>query len=387
MTMGGVDKKGSVELQLQKEKDIRREKRLKKQQEREEKEKQRVCADLMEQTQANSTFFSEEEDAPRGKRKRKDSDKDYDTETIEMPQKKYNKTSLVSTALACDGTGVSSRKATIICNQYAKDIGYLTWENRETHTLGKSKLDKWRKKERQKRIAEEEEKISQRPVRAIFFDGKKTASLVRVQGKSGMYFQKSEIQDHYVMIEEPDSVYLGHVIPYSGHGMSIAVALYRFLKSRGWEKDIVVVGCDGTNANVGNMKGCIPYLEKLLGHPVEWNVCLLHANELPFRAEFAHYDGKTSGPSSFQGPLGKELQGDVTMREPVRFVRIKNDSFPRLTDEVVADLSHNQEYLYDMSLSLIEGSIEDDLECREPGAVCHSRWVTLANRIFLLYHP
>ena len=86
-----------------------------------------------------------------------------------MPQKKYNKTSLVSTALACDGTGVSSRKATIICNQYAKDIGYLTWENRETHTLGKSKLDKWRKKERQKRIAEEEEKISQRPVRAIFF--------------------------------------------------------------------------------------------------------------------------------------------------------------------------------------------------------------------------
>ena len=304
-----------------------------------------------------------------------------------MPQKKYNKTSLVSTALACDGTGVSSRKATIICNQYAKDIGYLTWENRETHTLGKSKLDKWRKKERQKRIAEEEEKISQRPVRAIFFDGKKTATLVRVQGKSGMYFQKSEIQDHYVMIEEPDSVYLGHVIPYSGHGMSIAVALYRFLKSRGWEKDIVVVGCDGTNANVGNMKGCIPYLEKLLGHPVEWNVCLLHANELPFRAEFAHYDGKTSGPSSFQGPLGKELQGDLTMREPVRFARIKNDSFPRLTDEVVADLSHNQEYFYDMSLSVIEGSIEDDLECREPGAVCHSRWVTLANRIFLLYHP
>ena len=79
-----------------------------------------------------------------------------------------------------------------------------------------------------------------------------------------------------------------------------------------------------------------------------------------------------SGPSSFQGPLGKELQGDLTMREPVRFARIKNDSFPRLPDEVVADLSHDQEYLYDMSLSVIEGSIEDDLECREPGAVCHS---------------
>ena len=50
------------------------------------------------------------------------------------------------------------------------------------------------------------------------------------------------IEDHYIMIEEPQSIFLGHVVPYSGHGMSIAVALYRFLKSRGWEKDIVVMG-------------------------------------------------------------------------------------------------------------------------------------------------
>ena len=49
------------------------------------------------------------------------------------------------------------------------------------------------------------------------------------------------------MIEEPNSVYLGHVIPYSMHRMSIAVAIYRFLKYRGWEKYVVEVGCDGTN--------------------------------------------------------------------------------------------------------------------------------------------
>ena len=102
------------------------------------------------------------------------------------------------------------------------------------------------------------------------------------------------------MIEEPQSIFLEQVVPYSGHGMSIAVAL----KSRGWEIDIGVVGCDGTNTNVGSAQGCIPYLEKLLGHPIEWNVCLLHGNELPFRALSALYDGKTSGPHSFQGPLG-----------------------------------------------------------------------------------
>ena len=64
--------------------------------------------------------------------------------------------------------------------------------------------------------------------------------------------------------------------------------------------------------NVASAKGCIPYLKKLLGRPMEWNMCLLHGNELLFYALFALYDGKTSGPHSFQRPLGKELQGDLT---------------------------------------------------------------------------
>ena len=107
---------------------------------------------------------------------------------------------------------------------------------------------------------------------------------------------------------------------------------------------------------------------------------------MSFRFEqFANYNSKISGPFSFQGPLGKELQGDLTMRKKVRFTKIKNDSFPRLPDEVVAELSHDQEYLYDICWGVIDGSLEDDFECREPGALCHSRWITLANCILLLY--
>ena len=159
------------------------------------------------------------------------------------------------------------------------------------------------------------------------------------------------------MIEEPDSIFLGHVVPYSGHGVSIAVAIFRFLKARGWENDVIIVGSDGTNVNVGNAKGFILYLEKLLGHPIEWNVCLLHANELPLRAHFAFYDGKTAGPPSFQGPLGRELQGDLTMRKAVHFARIRNEDFPKLPDEVVADLSNDQEYLYDICWSIMAGKV------------------------------
>ena len=299
--------------------------------------------------------------------------------------KQYNRHSLENTARAVDHTGVSSRAATLICNSYAMDMGWLTRENRLTDTLSKTKLDRWRVVERGKITKGEVKVINSRPIRGFYYDGKNTATLIKLLGKSGKFFPRSVIQDHYAIIKEPDGIFLGHVTPDSGQGISIAVAIFCFLKARGWEKDIVVIGCDGTNTNVGNVKGSIQYLEKLLGHSLEWNICLLNANELPFRAEFALYDGKTSGPSSFKGPLGKELQQDLTSRKPIRFAPIKNSEFPQLPEDVATDLSSDQEYLYDMSWAVIEGRVDDDLAYRQPGSLCHSRWLTMANRILLLY--
>ena len=209
--------------------------------------------------------------------------------------------------------------------------------------------------------------------------------MVRVEGKNGKISYKWEIQDQYVMIEEPQSVYLGHVVPFSGHGISLAVGIFRFLKAKGWDKDALVFGCDGTNPNVGSLQGCLAYLEKLLGHAVHWEICLLHGNELPLRALFGFYDGKTSGPASFKGPIGTELQEDLTVRKPVKFARVKNDSFPQIPEEIANDLSHDQEYLYDICWAIIEGRMDEELLSRQPGALCHSRWITLDNLILLLY--
>ena len=118
-----------------------------------------------------------------------------------------------------------------------------------------------------------------------------------------------EIQDHYVLIEEPQSVFLGHVVPFSGHGISLAVAIYRYLKKREWDKDAIVFGCDGTNPNIGSFEGCLPYLEKLLGHAVHWEVCLLHGNELPLHALFRFHDGKNYRTIFFLGPNRKGTTG------------------------------------------------------------------------------
>ena len=145
-----------------------------------------------------------------------------------------------------------------------------------------NKLRRWQKSEREQIQVKEETEISSRPVQSFYLDSKHIATLALVKGKSGKTFQKTVVQDHYVILEEPNSVFLGHVVPYSGHGISIAVALSRFAKEHGWDPEITVIGADGTNTNVGSDRGAIPYLKKLLGHSVHWNICLLHANKLPF---------------------------------------------------------------------------------------------------------
>ena len=86
-------------------------------------------------------------------------------------------------------------------------------------------------------------------------------------------------------------VYLGCVIPYSGHGISINVALSQLAKVHGWDPHTTVISADGTNTIVGSNNGATPYFEKLPGHSVHWNICLLYGNELPFWALFADYDG------------------------------------------------------------------------------------------------
>ena len=70
------------------------------------------------------------------------------------------------------------------------------------------------------------------------------------------------------MVEEPDSVFIGHVVPYSGHGISIAVAIFRYLVAKGWTKYLIVLGADGTNTIVGNKNG-VNFGE------VAWASCLL----------------------------------------------------------------------------------------------------------------
>lgn len=67
------------------------------------------------------------------------------------------------------------------------------------------------------------------------------------------------------------------------------------------------MGCDGTVVNTGSKYGVIRQIETSLKKPVQWFICLLHANELPLRHLMQQLDGNTSDPRGFTGTIGKLL--------------------------------------------------------------------------------
>src|SRR5271156_5237745 len=93
---------------------------------------------------------------------------------------------------------------------------------------------------------------------------------------------------------------------------------------------LTAVGCDGTNTNTGKHRGTIRLLELELQKPLQWLVCQLHANELPFRHLLIHRDGSTSGPRGFSGPLGKQFAGCEKL--PLVVFAPIDDDLPNMTD-------------------------------------------------------
>ena len=81
-----------------------------------------------------------------------------------------------------------------------------------------------------------------------------------------------------------------------------------------------------------------------LGVPLQWDICLLHLNELPLWQIFMKIDGTTKGPDKFSGAIGSQLNGYVSKWGVAKFRPIPNPKFVILDNEVIDDLSTDQYY-------------------------------------------
>jgi hypothetical protein len=222
----------------------------------------------------------------------------------------------------------------------------------------------------------------QRPqqLHSIYFDGRKDVTLHNTKIGGSYHIEKYK-EEHIVIIEEPKSLYVGHVTPKTGKSVDIVAAMTSFFEKEHINTDeVLAIGCDGCNVNVGHINGAIVLLEKHFKRPLHWYICLLHANELLLRNIFEKIDGTTTGPNSFSGSIGKAIVDCQTL--PImKFKAIKIEQLPNEN----LNLSTDQDLLYKMCRAVHIGEVTENLANMKPGPISHSRWLTTAIRVLRLY--
>ncbi|GBM55603.1 hypothetical protein AVEN_42333-1 [Araneus ventricosus] len=137
----------------------------------------------------------------------------------------------------------------------------------------------------------------------------------------------------------------------------------------------------GYNGRAARVKGgIIRNTELILNRPLHWLVCQLHANELPLRHLFAHVDGTTTGPRSLTGEIRKSLAGCEKL--PVVSSTTIEYTLCEVTNK--KDLSTDQLYLIEICEVIKCSHCRESMSKINPRKVCHSRWLTTANRILRL---
>lgn len=286
---------------------------------------------------------------------------------------------LPSVALVCDRTGISARSAAMIVSAGLKDANVSGTEKHAVAIIDKSKVR--REVSRSCQTAREEHVNVSQPVVALFYDGRKdkTLKLETIGPKKRI---TTVIEEHIVLLEEPGEKYIGHIAPTGGSAAAIKEAIVNYCSDNSIDLSaLCALGADGTPVNTGHINGVIRLLEETFNRPMQWLICLLHCNELPFRRLFTKLDGATSGPTEFSGPIGRQLHHCETL--PV--VRFRRISFDSPADVDTKTLSADQKIILRYALAADKGECSEDLARVKPGKVAHSRWLTTAARILRLY--
>ena len=206
---------------------------------------------------------------------------------------------------------VSDRADAAIALAKLKGFGIVIEEDKR-YVVDGSKLRRERQKYREE-IRNKEQELFEL-VDFIFVDGRKDATMTVVEVNKNYHCQ-TVIEEHYVIVGEPNGFYLSHIMPEDGTGYKIATLVYSAIKDTALEPKLKIVESDITAVITGKSKGFIALLETLIGRPLQWVLCLLHLNELPLRHVFQNLDGVTSGPDSFSRPIGRQLNGAVSELE------------------------------------------------------------------------
>lgn len=288
--------------------------------------------------------------------------------------KSYNTIKLNEVAKIADRYNVSNRVAAAISTAALVDAGVINDQNINL-VIDKNKVSRKRIKEREYQA----NNISFDGIKAIYFDGRKDDT-ISIKSNGGKKVAKEE---HIAFVQQPNSFFIGHKAVKVGTAKAIKESIIELLTDKSIPiNEIKAIGCDGTNTNTGHNGGVIRLLEVEWEKPMQWNVCMLHLNELPFRALLEKLDGAYTSKGTLSGPIGKKLN-EVETFPVVAFEKI--DFHCNILNDDSVSLSTDQKYLFDMCRGISSGNVSPNLANQSIGVLSRARWVTTASRNLRLY--
>lgn len=285
---------------------------------------------------------------------------------------KYNTMNIDPIAIVCDRYGISDPAGAAISSAALQSAGLVTEDDPQL-VIDKNKLKRAREKVGNQLYLQRDDEIV-----GLYFDGRKDRTMTMEVSEDGVAHKRFKKEEHISVIGEPFGKYLGHIALKRG----LAVNICDGILEKFGNIDFSAIGSDGTVTNTGHTGGIIRLIEERLDRPLQWLICQLHLNELPFKALFTALDGDTSSPSDFKGPIGKSLSHSLNL-PPVQFLAIST-KVPDFEGDIKT-LSTDQLYLYEMCKAVSSGTCSISLSNRNPGAISNSRWLTIANHLLRTY--
>lgn len=226
-----------------------------------------------------------------------------------------------NTSMECDRYKVSSVAAAAIISAFCKDAAndkdfQMVDEYHRVFVLNHMRM----KRERDKTRKEQRERNSQPAcIKAFSFDSKKDVVLTYKKMDDGKRHPRREPETHYTILIEPGSEHIG-AVPTGAHSNAGVACdkIVEYLREKNKNlSNLMAVSCDGEAKNTGRASGIVRSLELKLTKPLHWFVCLLHFNELPFRALHLKVDASvTKGPGAMTGPISRAIESEL--QKPVR---------------------------------------------------------------------
>ncbi|GBO14918.1 hypothetical protein AVEN_187168-1 [Araneus ventricosus] len=105
---------------------------------------------------------------------------------------------------------------------------YTKEEEETSHVVDRNKIGRQRKKLQNALADSTKLTVSWSPLTGLYFDGRKDNTKVLIK-KDKKYYPKTTKEEHYTLVNEPNSVYIGHVTAATGGAKAIKEAILNFL--------------------------------------------------------------------------------------------------------------------------------------------------------------